>query len=127
MAVYLINGYFKKNLITAFTIYVCHEYLSQEEVLVIYLWRYQMRQCEQCVSAKMFINYSLSRKIGKPNNLNVLGINKTKGPKQDSKKSAENNIALQVKKCLFLSMLFQLDVSCDIMIWEQVLKKWLMK
>ena len=40
--------------------------------------------CARRVSGITFIRYAQSRKVGKQNKLNVLGSNKTKGPKHDS-------------------------------------------
>ena len=41
-------------------------------------------QCARRISGITFIRYAQNRKIGKPNNLKVVGSKKTKANKQDS-------------------------------------------
>jgi hypothetical protein len=63
-----------------------------------YVLHYKLRYlicCALCVSRITFTLYIHNQKIRKPNKVNVLLSNKTKGPKQDSPKRPKDTLCLR--------------------------------
>ena len=75
------------------------------------------------------MRYAQSQKIGKPNNLKIIGSNKTKGPKQDIQNQLKSPILLhsteqpQILTCVILIDIFipnSLDRAPVIYKWDIV-------